>query len=260
MTTSEKTAPKINVPLEDIKKASKVDGKLPIGFEELYLRPFQKKDAPVLTRFYMRNKKNTFFETGVFFFYAETTAEKNQTSLEYIERLQQAAIAGQGISAGLFLRQNGVEVLIGELSLRQRESIYKGINELGEEVFLEPNDWVRGLLIDQKPVDDISYGKRGFTLAAVKAFMNLAHEKGIERVGALINNDNQASLSFSRKMGWESCVELTGVIRREEDRMALNDKMGAMYFSGRVVQMLNHINAILEKPVRNNIIMRAKQR
>lgn len=168
--------------------------------EALYLRCFENKDEQALLNFYRQNADIPFFGITPEF-KGNDVALQHERMAKFIDYYKVAFEKKAAFHYGLFEKTQGVEKLVGRLGLTPR---YKIITLKGQQASesvreLETVDIV--VFIDQSA--PFSYGKKGYTKAAVYGLLNDAYQNGHEKVDAVIHKQNARSIKFFKGLGFD---------------------------------------------------------
>lgn len=115
-------------------------------------------------------------------------------------RWAKTSIEAEKVQYNLYMQETNDKINIGEFQLSKSDTL-----EFGDK---KVNDcWERIVEMHQSPKDGISYGRHGFTRAAIKALMEETKNIGIKDVCAFVVKNNEASLKLGQAVGWGQSTE-----------------------------------------------------
>lgn len=187
----------IDLDLTDVQAFAVQPCELP---EALYLRRFEDYDKRALLDFYRQNADVPFFGITPEFKGNDFALQCKQMA-KFIDYYKTAFEKQAAFHYGLFEKTKGVEKLVGRLGLTPRYKIITSKeNRTGNGVReLETVDIV--VFIDQSV--PFSYGKKGYTKAAVYALLNEAFRNGHQKIDAVIDKKNARSVKFFKTLGFD---------------------------------------------------------
>lgn len=196
----------IDLDLTDVQAFAVQSCELP---ETLYLRCFEDYDEQALLNLYRQNADVPFFGITPEFKGNDFALQREQMA-KFIDYYKTAFEKQAAFHYGLFEKTKGVEKLVGRLGLTPRYKIITSKeNRTGEAVReLETVDIV--VFIDQSV--PFSYGKKGYTKAAVYALLNEAFRNGHKKVDAVIDKKNARSIKFFKTLGFDFPLQKRTII------------------------------------------------
>lgn len=187
----------IDLDLTDVQAFAVQSCELP---EALYLRRFENYDEQALLNFYRQNANVPFFGITPEFKGSDFALQREQMA-KFINYYKTAFEKKAAFHYGLFEKTKSGEKLVGRLGLTPRYKIITSKeNRTGEGVReLETLDIV--VFIDQSV--PFSYGKKGYTKAAVYALLNEAFRNEHQKIDAVIDKKNARSVKFFKTLGFD---------------------------------------------------------